>query len=278
MTNESDIKLRACFASSPGLRRKLNEDSVLAEFPVFVVADGMGGHSAGDVASAMVVDGMRELVGKRGVTGDQVMSLLLDIQSAVTDLSDQTASGAGSTLSGVVVGQDADGSPAWLVINIGDSRTYRVLGDQIQRLTVDHSVVQEMVEAGRLSEAEAADHPQSNVITRALGDGVSAPDMWSTPIVPGERVLIVSDGALERVSDRDIVELLGEYPNSTRAARTLVELALANGGSDNITVVLIDIVGTPTTGTLPPLQPLRPPTAGMLMEFADDTTLPGERW
>ena len=256
----SDLRFHACFASTPGLKRDLNEDAMLAQFPVFVVADGMGGHSAGEVASGLVVEGLQPLVGRSDLTNVEVADALANVQRDVTALSDTLPGGAGSTLTGVVATRSAQGNLEWFVTNIGDSRTYRVLGDRIVRATVDHSLVQELIDDGSITPEEASRHPEKNVITKAFGDGESLPDMWVTPIAAGERILALSDGALEGVSDEDLLRLLQEFPNSAEAARTIVELALANGGSDNISVVLVDVEGETPTTTLPTLTPF--PTLG----------------
>ena len=273
----NDLRFHACFASTPGLKRDLNEDAMLAEFPVFVVADGMGGHSAGEVASGLVVDGLRPLVGRSDLSNIEVADALVNIQRTVTALADSKPGGAGSTLTGVVATRSAQGNLEWFVANIGDSRTYRVLGDRIMRATVDHSLVQEMIDDGSITPEEASHHPEKNVITKAFGDGESLPDMWLSPIAAGERILALSDGALEGVSDEDLLRLLQEFPNSPEAARTIVELALANGGSDNISVVLIDVEGETPTKTLPPLTPFPIPTGEPRMEQntpPDDRTVP----
>lgn len=252
----NQLRFESAFVTTPGLKRKLNEDSSLVQFPVFVVADGMGGHSAGDVASAMVVEGLDQLVGRDDVKASEVVEVLADIQSKVTALSDATTSGAGSTITGVVATRGRHGQLEWVVVNLGDSRTYRALGGLVTQVTRDHSLVQEMVDEGELTREQARVHPKQNVITKAIGDGESEPDFWVTPIVPGERVLIVSDGALEGVSDEDLKGLLRECPGREESASTLAELALINGGSDNITIVVVDVEGTQHAEHLPSLTPL----------------------
>lgn len=268
----SPVQISARFASSVGLKRDLNEDSILAQFPVYVVADGMGGHSAGDKASQMVIAGLQPLVGRPDVTVGEVKMLLDSIQRQVAQLSDQTETGAGSTLSGVIATATEEGSLQWLVLNIGDSRTYRLLDNQIQRLTVDHSVVQEMLDAGEITESEAADHPQGNVITRALGDGYSQVDMWTSPIVPGERILIVSDGALEGSTDQEVAGVSFAYEDGKDAARAIVERALASGGSDNISAILVDVFAPVTATQFPPLLAVSA-GEGSDLDVYDDTTL-----
>lgn len=277
--DDNQLRFGAAFASSPGKKRVLNEDSFLAQFPVFVVADGMGGHSAGDVASALVTEGLSPFIGRDDIAATEVIEALGQIQQAVTDLSDSTEGGAGSTVSGVVATRGAQGHAQWLVVNVGDSRTYRMLGEQLVRITRDHSVVQELLDDGSITELEAADHPESNVITKAIGDGESSPDFWVTPIVPGERILVVSDGALEGISDETLFELLKECPQRDQSASTLAELALANGGSDNITVVAVDVVGANPAEALPALTPLPIQEDEFVAEtpaLPDDTTVPAK--
>lgn len=147
--------LQATFAAhtDPGLRRTVNEDALLAEMPVFVVADGMGGHEAGDRASAAVVEAFRSLLGRDELSVDDVSRAVDTAHSAVASIASTTSRGAGSTLTAVLVVHH-DGARRWLVVNIGDSRVYRLLADRLEQITIDHSVAQEMVDAGRLSRSD----------------------------------------------------------------------------------------------------------------------------
>ncbi|KZE91446.1 PP2C family protein-serine/threonine phosphatase [Microbacterium sp. TNHR37B] len=224
-----------------GRRRSVNEDAYLARMPVFVVADGMGGHDAGDRASAAVVEVFRPLAGRDDVSVDDVTRAVDAAHSAVGSIAAATSRGAGSTLTAVLAVRH-DGELRWLVVNIGDSRVYRLVGDRLEQVTVDHSVAQEMVDAGRLSREEMAAFPGRNVITRAVGEERSPADYWLLPIVTGERLLLCSDGLTTELSDEAIRAglLMGGAPG--RTAQALVAQAVTVGGRDNVTAVVIDVV------------------------------------
>ncbi|WP_121057949.1 PP2C family protein-serine/threonine phosphatase [Microbacterium telephonicum] len=223
-----------------GRRRAVNEDAVLARHPVFLVADGMGGHDAGDRASAAVVTAFAPLVG-REVTAHEVAQTVQSAHTAVTDIAATTARGAGSTLSGVVA-VEHDGQLRWLVVNIGDSRVYRLLHARLEQLTVDHSVVQEMVDAGTLAREDMSTYPGRNVITRAVGEERSPADYWLLPVITGERLLVCSDGLSSELGDEALRAGLTLGGTAAQTARTLVEQAVAAGGRDNVTAVVVDVV------------------------------------
>jgi len=224
-----------------GLRRTANEDAHLAEMPVFVVADGMGGHEAGDRASAAVVEVFRSLLGRGELTFDDVTRAVDAAHSAVASIAASTQRGAGSTLTALLAVHH-EGELRWLVVNIGDSRVYRLRGDRLEQVTVDHSVVQEMVDAGRLDRADMSTFPGRNVITRAVGEERSAADYWLLPIVTGERLLLCSDGLSSELTDEALRAglTLGGAPAQT--ARSLVAQAVSLGGRDNITAVVVDTI------------------------------------
>lgn len=228
-------------ATDVGLRRAINEDSVLAEFPVFAVADGMGGHDAGDRASRAVVDALRALAGHDVSTGD-VEAAIGSAHRIVGDLAARMEHGAGSTLTGVIVvgGQ-------WLVVNIGDSRVYRSGVDGLEQLTVDHSVVQQLVDDGLLAREDVGSFPGRNVITRAVGADDSEPDLQLVPIIAGERLLVCSDGLTGEVDEPAIAKVLTEVAEPQAAADELVRLALAAGGHDNVTVLVVEVRSAPDT-------------------------------
>lgn len=224
-----------------GRRRTVNEDAFLAEMPVFVVADGMGGHEAGDRASSAVVEVFRSLLGRGDLTIDDVSRAVDAAHSAVSSIAASTDRGAGTTLTAVLAVVHDD-ERRWLVVNIGDSRVYRLLGDRLEQVTIDHSVVQEMVDAGRLAREDMAHYPGRNVITRAVGDERSPADYWLLPIVTGERLLLCSDGLTTELGDESLRAglILGGAPAHT--AQALVTQAVNAGGRDNITVVVVDTV------------------------------------
>lgn len=234
------IVVMAGARSDVGRVRKLNEDAVLAQYPVFVVADGMGGHEAGDLASAAVVDAFRHLVGRDDVQPEEVVAAVESAHAAVTQVSGRHARGAGSTLAALVAVVQ-NGSHAWLVVNIGDSRVYRLVGSSLEQLTVDHSVVQELVDAGKISRSEMSTYPGRNVITRAVGDSQSPADYWLSPIVTGERMLLCSDGLSNDLSDEAVLAGLSLGGSAEQTAYALVDQALARGGRDNISAVVVDV-------------------------------------
>lgn len=236
----SSVVLNVAALTDRGLKRTANEDAVLAESPVYLVADGMGGHEAGDRASAAVVEAFAPLRGA-AVTSDDVRDALRRADDTVSELSGSVERGAGSTVSGVVLVEHED-TPHWLVFNVGDSRVYRHHGSELAQITTDHSLGQEMVDAGRLLPEDLAAFPQRNVITRAIGADVSAADSWLLPVVVGERLLICSDGLSGEVSDESIRATLTMCGRPETAVDALVRRALHAGGRDNVSVVVIDVI------------------------------------
>lgn len=238
---EAEIELSWFGLTDVGNRRETNQDSYLTVPPVFAVADGMGGHSAGEVASAAVVRRLNELAGDIKVTDDDVLELLTQAVDDIEIDAGDTELGAGTTVTGVIVGEEA-GSPVWKVFNIGDSRVYQYFKGALSQITVDHSVVQHLLDTGAITEEEAEVHPHSNVITRAVGLGEAPlPDYTSLALIPGQRILICSDGLTKELTDVGIQYFLSTQQSAEDAARTLVEQALNNAGRDNVTVVVIDV-------------------------------------
>ena len=235
------VELRVASMTNVGLKRKINEDSLLAQWPVFIVADGMGGHSAGDLASAAITKEFGSLVGRHDVTAREIEEVVKRAQIAVESISQSTAKGAGSTLTGVVM-LEYQGKPIWAVINVGDSRVYRLALDGLEQITKDHSLVQEQVDAGEITAEEAQQVQGRNVITRAIGAEESQPDFLVKPVCHGERLLICSDGLTAMVSDDAIsADLsLSGAPQSTVDA--LISHALQNGGKDNVSVIVVDVI------------------------------------
>lgn len=227
-------------ATDIGTRRASNEDSFVAEPPVFMVADGMGGHAAGEVASAAAVSALRRLVTAQDVREPDVQRRLEAARSLLQALPPTLGRSPGTTISGVVL-TSRDGVPHWLMVNLGDSRTYRLQGDVLQQLSVDHSEVQELVDAGHISPAEAAHHARRHVVTRSLSAASSlAADYLLLPVEPGDRMLVCSDGLTGELDDAMIAGLLRSRPHPQDAAEALVAAAVAAGGRDNVTVVVVD--------------------------------------
>lgn len=237
-----EVQLAAAAATDVGLVRRANEDSAIAEWPVYAVADGMGGYEAGDRASAAVVAAFRtHVVGNAVASIAQVRAALAEAASAVDAVAATTERGAGSTISGVALVDD-EGEPAWLVFNVGDSRVYRHHGTELEQVTVDHSLAQELVDAGELRPEDRDGFAQRNVITRAIGGPDSTADSWLLPVVNGERLLICSDGLTGEVSDEGIRATLTMGGRAESVAAALVQRARQAGGRDNITVVVVDVI------------------------------------
>jgi len=236
------VRLAVSELTDTGRKRKVNEDSVLVSSPVFLVADGMGGYEAGDRASAAVVDAFRtHLVGAGFGTLAGIRDALVAADAGVAVVAGDTKRGAGSTVAGAVL-IEHDGSPFWLVFNVGDSRVYRHYGSDLEQLTVDHSLGQELVDRGEMRREDMATYADRNVITRAIGAADSTADSWLVPVTNGERLLICSDGLSSELDDESIRATLtmGGTPESVVSA--LVHRANLNGGRDNISVVVIDVL------------------------------------
>ncbi len=228
-------------ATDRGPQRLLNEDALLAYPPVFVVADGMGGHEAGEVAARIAVEEVGRLAGRPTVKAEDVH---LAVKTVAERLHSVVPAGrtAGTTLAGVGLAQH-EHRDYWLVFNIGDSRVYRMSGGKLSQISVDHSVVQELVEAGVVGPEEAHRHPDRHVITRAIGTASEPePDYWMLRADSGDRILVCTDGLTEELSDAQIESVLNERADPQEAAEFLVDDAVRRGGRDNVTVVVVDVV------------------------------------
>ncbi len=229
-----------------GRERKHNEDRyiLLPEFGVFVVADGMGGHQSGEVASRMAastVAGYFRATGKNTSVRDSLVSALSDANSKIFARADDSRAhrGMGTT---IVAAAYCPGDAMLYIAHAGDSRCYRVRGGRMEQLTRDHSLLQDaLLERPDLTESDLAYLPR-NVITRALGIGPSVElDVRAEPVQPGDCFLLCSDGLHGLVTDEDIVKIVVGAPTLTEACQALVQRANANGGKDNVTSVLIRI-------------------------------------
>jgi PPM family protein phosphatase len=237
----SDLSLSYGYGTDRGLRRELNEDSFIASDPVFAVADGMGGHEAGEIASGMCVRALAAMpqlaTGERSVTAAVLQQYLLRADSSIREA---TGARAGTTLTGAVVVEQM-GMPYWLVLNIGDSRTYRLSQGHFDRISVDHSEVQELVDAGEITPEQAIVHPRRHVVTRALGTGdETEADYWLLPVEEGDRIMVCSDGLTGELTDDHIFRILSTVAHSQDAVDALIQAALRNGGRDNVTVIVVD--------------------------------------
>lgn len=243
------MKLSVGARTDVGRVREANEDSYLAKEPMFAVADGMGGHIAGDVASATAVEVLQKEEQQISADPDSLVRVLQDANAAIHDkaAADPSLHGMGTTCTLVMV----DGATA-RVAHVGDSRAYLVRDGELTQVTEDHTLVGRMVREGRLSPEEAEHHPQRSIITRALGvDSNVDIDVFSLDLNEGDRLLICSDGLSSMISGDEIAAVLQEETDAQRAADRLVESANDAGGEDNITVVVID-VGVEAAGASPP--------------------------
>ncbi|MDR2895268.1 MAG: serine/threonine-protein phosphatase [Propionibacteriaceae bacterium] len=234
-----NLKLDVASDSLAGPHRRTNEDSVLAKAPVFIVADGMGGHDAGDLASALVVEQLAKLPTDPTIEGVQeVFHQTRSLIDALPGRRGQYA--AGTTVSGVIL-IDQGGQPYWLVINLGDSRTYRLTDGQVTQVSVDHSEVQAMIDAGQLTPEGARSHQRRNVVTRILGAGTDeVPDYWLIPVAAKERWMVCSDGVTAELPQTVIESIVAAGDSPTNTVTALVTSALAAGGHDNISVIVLD--------------------------------------
>lgn len=246
------VDLRYGAATDVGLVREVNEDSLLAQPPVFVVADGMGGHDGGDVASGLVVAEFGALAdaGYDPARGAETVAATLQAcQDRIeAHAARQRAAGhpsyqAGTTAVAAILVED-DGGPRWLLANLGDSRAYRLEAGRLEQVTVDHSLVQELVEAGTITADDASHHPERHVVTRALGaPGPVEADYFLLPLDAAARLLLCSDGVTGMLDDDTIASILDHATDAAEAATALVGAAVAAGGLDNATAVVIDVVG-----------------------------------
>ena len=229
-----------------GRQRRVNEDAFHARAPLFIVADGMGGAQAGEVASGTAVE---MIPGQIAPDGGSVEQRLADAVQAANarihelSVSDDERAGMGTTLTAAWVGEKEV-----TLVHVGDSRCYRWRDGGLERLTDDHSLVEEMVRQGRLTPEEAAVHPQRSIITRALGpEGVVEPDTLTVPARGGDLFLLCSDGLTSMIGEDEIADVLASTDDIEAAGRALVDRANQAGGRDNITVVLFRLEGVGTT-------------------------------
>jgi PPM family protein phosphatase len=246
------VELHHGAATDVGVVREVNEDSFLAEPPVFVVADGMGGHDRGDVASKIVVQEFARLAdqGYDPRRGPEVIAATLrSCQARIGEYdAQQRARGArdfqAGTTAVVALLIEQNGEPKWLLANVGDSRIYRFNHGQLEQVSVDHSVVQELMEAGMITEQEVASHPERHIITRALGgQGAVEADYFVLPLSAAERLILCSDGVSGMIDDATIGWIMSEADDPRDAADKLVAAAVEAGGRDNATAVVVDVVG-----------------------------------
>lgn len=239
---EAPILVAVGASTDAGRRREHNEDALLRAEPLFLVADGMGGYEAGELASAAALAAFAPIVGTSSVGIHEMREAYVRAGANVMAIATGGKGGAGTTLTGIAIAQN-DGAGYWLVINVGDSRTYRFAGGRLEQVSVDHSLVQELIDSGELSAEQALSYSHRNVVTRALGAGaVSEPDFWMIPANQGDRMLMCSDGLTGELSDDAILALLAECADPQDAADRLVAAAVDHGGRDNVTAIVVDAV------------------------------------
>ena len=252
------MKLSWGAASHVGMVRQQNEDAYVAESNVFAVADGMGGHNAGEVASALAVDGLRRAAAAGFSAAEGLVAAInttnATIHEASGGLSEQR--GMGTTLTALVPLPATDGEPQRVVVaNVGDSRIYLWRGDELKQVSADHSYVQELLSEGLITAEEARIHPRRNIVTRALGiEGDVNADSWVLPMVVGDRYVLCSDGLVDEVDDEEIATILRTSINPQVAADHLVRVANEHGGRDNTTVVVVDILADTATANQSPTE------------------------
>lgn len=233
-------------SSDTGTLRVQNEDSFLAEEKIFVVADGMGGHNAGEVASAMAIKMLAEAQANGISDASQLAKVIEQINhsifQAAANQTDQR--GMGTTLAVLALTpNETTNEVSAAVANIGDSRTYLFRNDEFRQVSVDHSYVQDLVSEGLITREEARTHARRNIVTRALGIEPSvAVDTWTLPLITGDRYVLCSDGLVDEVTDEAIEKCVKQKIEPQKVADQLVALANANGGRDNITVIIVDVI------------------------------------
>jgi serine/threonine protein phosphatase PrpC len=247
------VRFRFAGHSDRGAVRRINEDSFVTSPPLFVVADGMGGHAFGDRASQAAIAAFgRGIAAGAPAAAQDVLDTIRAANEAVLALSAaHDGAFSGTTLTGVAfVDVGSTDNYHWMAFNIGDSRTYSWDGRMLEQLSVDHSAVQELVDSGALTKAEAETHPNRNVVTRALGAEPSADaDIWLMPARARQTFLMCSDGLTKELDDEEIARIIVFHDAESlrnpdalpmSLAERLVNAAVAAGGSDNVTVVVVE--------------------------------------
>ncbi|KQQ10665.1 PP2C family protein-serine/threonine phosphatase [Rathayibacter sp. Leaf296] len=241
-TPAAEVTLGWAARTDTGRVRSANQDSYLAKTPLFAVADGMGGHAAGEIASEAVVSRLSVAATGTTVGAEEIDRALRDAVSDIARHSDAADRGTGTTVTGAAL-TAVGGEPYWSIFNIGDSRVYLWVQGSLVQLTVDHSVVQELVDAGLISRDEADVHPHSNVITRAVGfHEAPVPDYRLVPVIAPSRLLLCSDGLTKELTDAGLEHLLSSTTSAQDAVDALVDAALENGGRDNVTAIVVDVL------------------------------------
>jgi PPM family protein phosphatase len=237
-------RLRAGWLTDPGRKRTANEDAVFADpaRQVFVVADGLGGLPGGEVASRIAARRIGEALVRLDRTAPSEPEVLAAVRGANRAVLEKAADDPRLADMGTTVVLALGLEDSFLVAHVGDSRAYLLREGRLSALTQDHSVVQELLDAGRITAEAARHHPQRNVVTRILGHGGGGePDLQTVEARPGDRLLLCSDGLTGVLAESEIEQVLVRFAEPMRCCRELVARANDRGGPDNITVVVVDV-------------------------------------
>ena len=221
-----------------GCVREHNEDSLAAQSPLFIVADGMGGHEAGEVASSIAIATMLSMMPETADAEALAESVIAANKAVIAGAENGTGRlGMGTTITAALAIDNE-----LIIAQVGDSRAYLLHNGELTQITRDHSLVADLIEQGRITEEEARYHPQRSVITRALGsDPEMQPDIFKLNIEPGDKLMLCSDGLSGMVSDKSIAAILRTNISPVDACNTLVNEAIAAGGLDNVSVIVVDL-------------------------------------
>jgi len=229
--------------SDTGKLRAANEDSFVSEKNILAVADGMGGHNAGEVASAMAAQLLRAAADQLTQVPGALVDALTEINSAIFAAATSTTEqrGMGTTITAMAISPAGVAPQQVVVANVGDSRTYLVRAGELRQISLDHSYVQELVTQGVITLDDARTHPRRNIVTRALGiDATVLVDSWTLPVIDRDRYILCSDGLVDEISNEEILAISVLHSDPQQAAVNLVAAANSHGGRDNITVIVAD--------------------------------------
>jgi serine/threonine protein phosphatase PrpC len=236
--------LRGGAASDVGRVRHINQDLALTTDNLFAVADGMGGHAGGEVAAQIAIDALRQSFARHATTeGLSEAFSEANVEVWRQSQAQSDLRGMGTTLTAAALVSGSDGRDVVALANVGDSRAYLYSTGRLTQVTADHSLAEEKVRQGEMTEAQAAVHPQRHILTRALGIAPEvAVDVWELHVRSGDRILLCSDGLTNEVGVNELTAVLGKVVDPEEAAASLVRTANEHGGNDNITVVVIDVL------------------------------------
>jgi protein phosphatase len=243
LAKEAGVEIAAAALTDIGLRRASNQDAYYAGRSIWAVADGMGGHAAGEVASSLVVEALSEADQNEVLKPAAIVAALKRANQRILDFGrdNYEARGLGSTVAGlakVMVGN----AEHWAIFNVGDSRVYRCLDQVMTRATIDHSEIEELINQGEITRDEARSHQRRNVITRSMGtDPPPQVDQWVLPLTPGERFVICSDGLTGELTDKQIEQVASTDVDPSAVVEQLLSMALLSGGRDNISIIVVDL-------------------------------------